>query len=152
MIMTYIYIINTNYNPGNISNTALENYLYATRLELCKISFQKFRDNLSKTKRAALISLRNEPSISIKKADKSRSTTVVVWNRTNFIAEGHEQLHDGIHYAEIRKDKAQDIHSLVNSAVSEMYSNSYIDKITLKYLSQPHNFLPSRLYLLLKIH
>lgn len=137
--------LNTNYNPGNVSNTALENCLYATRMELCKIYFHKFRDNLSQIERAALISLRNERSITIKKIDKS------VQNRSNYKAEGPRQLNDGINYAEIHKDKTQEIHSLVNSVVSEMHINSNIDKITHKYLSQPLKFLPGRLYLLPKI-
>lgn len=38
----WIETTSTNYNPGNLSNTALKNYLYATRLELCQIYFHKF--------------------------------------------------------------------------------------------------------------
>lgn len=67
-------------------------------------------------------------SMIIKNADKS------VQNRANYKAEGLRQLNDDIHYAEIHKDKTQDIQSLFNSVVSEMHVNSNIDKITHKYL------------------
>lgn len=97
-----------------------------------------------------MISLLNEPSIITKKADKS--TTLVVQNRANYMAEGLGQFNDGIHYAEIHKDKTQDIHSLVNSVVSEMCINSNNDNIIYKYLSQPLKFHSDRLYLLPKIH
>ncbi|XP_062598993.1 uncharacterized protein LOC134260453 [Saccostrea cucullata] len=142
--------INTNYNPGNTTCTALENYLYATKMELCKIHFHKFRDNLTKKERNALTSLRNETNIVIKKADKS--TTVVVQNRTNYAAEGLRQLNDGIHYAAIHKDRTHEIHDLINKIVCEMQINSEIDSITHRFLSQSLTFRPGRLYLLPKIH
>ncbi|XP_062572464.1 uncharacterized protein K02A2.6-like [Saccostrea cucullata] len=81
-------------------------------MELCKIHFHKFRDNLTKKERNVLTSLRNETNIVIKKADKS--TTVVVQNRTNYAAEGLRQLNDGIHYAAIHKDRTHEIHDLIN--------------------------------------
>ena len=142
--------LNTKYNPGYTSNIALENYLYATKMELCKIHVQKYRDNLTKNERAALTSLRNESSIIIKKADKS--TTVVVQNRVNYMAEGLRQLNDGMHYAKVHKDRTQEIHGLVNMVVSEMHINANIDSITHRYLSKTLTFRPGRLYLLSKIH
>lgn len=98
-------------------------------MELCKIHFHKFRNNLNKAERAALISRRNEPSIIIKKADKS--TTFVVQNRTNYAAEGLWQLNDGIHYAAVHEDNNQEIRNQINKVVCEMHINSnnysYID-------------------------
>lgn len=91
-------------------------------MELCKIHFYKFRNNLNKAERAALISLRNEPNIIIKKADKS--TTVVVQNRTNYVAEGLWQLNDEIHYAAIHEDNTQEVRNQINKVVCEMHINS----------------------------
>ena len=142
--------INSNYNPGNTMNTALENYLYATKMELCKIHFHKYRDNLTKDERSALINLRNKSSIIIKKADKS--STVVVQNRTNYVAEGLRQLNDGIHYAPVYEDRTPEILSLINQIVSEMHINANIDSISHKFLCQTLTFRPGRLYLLPKIH
>lgn len=114
--------INTNSNIRHTTCTALENYIFATKMELCKIHFHKFRNNLNKAERAALISLRNEPSIIIKKADKS--TTVVVQNRTNYVVEGLWQLNDGIHYAAVHEDNTQEIRNQIKKVVCVMHINS----------------------------
>lgn len=89
-------------------------------MELCKIHFHKFGNNLNKAERAALISLRNEPSIIIKKADKS--TSVVV--RTNYVVEGLWQLNDRIHYAAVHEENTQEIRNQINKVVCEMHINS----------------------------
>lgn len=74
---------------------------------------------------AALTSFRHEPSIIIKKEDKS--TTVVNQNRANYVADGLRHLNDGIHYAKILNVKTQYIQSLVSKVVNKMYINSNID-------------------------
>lgn len=53
--------------------------------KLCKIYFYKFRDNLSQSERAALISLRNVPSIIIKR----RTYLLLLLELQNFMLRGY---------------------------------------------------------------
>lgn len=107
-------------------------------MELCKIYFHKFKDNLSQTEQAALTSLHIKKGGQIYhccgselRQSCSRRTRAII----------HKDMYN-----------TQDIHSPVNKVVIEMHINSNIDRITHKYLPQPLKFHPGSLYLLPKIH
>lgn len=59
------------------ANNAIDNYLFATRIELEKIQINTFKDNPSKSERIALQSLRKNYLFIVKKADKNLSTVVL---------------------------------------------------------------------------
>lgn len=67
------------YKPKRV-NKPIENYLFATKLELSKLKLNKIRDNTSKEERVPLNNLRANTNIIIGKVDKNSS--IVVSNHT----------------------------------------------------------------------
>ena len=75
-------------------------YLSELEEQLMKISEQGYNyPNLTVEKREALKSLRNDPSIIMKEADKG--SAVVIWDREDCIRETMTQLRDRNVYGEI---------------------------------------------------
>ncbi|CAC5390790.1 unnamed protein product [Mytilus coruscus] len=94
------FTMKSGYTP-NFANTAIENYIFATKIELGRIHLEKFKDNLTKSERMALQSLKQNKEIVIKKADKNSST--VILDKKNYIEQALSQLNDGIHYEQIAR-------------------------------------------------
>ena len=59
-------------------------------------------NNLTKDERDALYSLKDDPSIIIKGADKG--SVVVVWDREDYLKEAYKQLYDREVYEEVPND------------------------------------------------
>ena len=100
-------------------------------------------------------SLAEDRSIIIKSADKSSS--VVVWDREDYLAEGYKQLSDTSTYAEVKKYNYKLLSQLTeksNKFLKRLYNNMLISEKELKYFS--YNFkntsCVSKMYLLPKIH
>ncbi|CAC5386578.1 unnamed protein product [Mytilus coruscus] len=68
--------VKSGFKPA-LANNTIENYLFATKMEICRLKINKVRYNLSKHERAALKTLRSNNNIIIKKADKNSSTVVL---------------------------------------------------------------------------
>lgn len=49
----------------NFANTVIENYIFATKIELGRIHLKNFKDNLTKSERVALQSLKQNKEIII---------------------------------------------------------------------------------------
>ena len=76
--------MNTGFKP-NTSTNSLENYIFSTKLELSKIKIRTRPNNLSPQEQQALIGLKQNENIIIRKADKN--LTLCVFNKTNYIRE-----------------------------------------------------------------
>lgn len=140
----------SSFSPLTSGSNNLENYLFATKLELAKLKFGK-RHNLSKSEAIALKTLKCNKDIVIRKADKGN--TIVILNRDDYITEGHKQLHNGIHYEKIEKIDLERTYIEVRNHVSYMYLHKEIDKNTHDYLYDTTNkSKTSYIYFLPKLH
>jgi hypothetical protein len=92
--------ITSNYMPL-MGPANLENYLYATKIELSELKPMHIPSNISNEVKLAITNLKLNNSIVIKKSDKSNTT--VILNRSDYIEEAKRQLNDGIHYQQIVK-------------------------------------------------
>ena len=78
--------------PRN-KDAIIETYLFCLEERLLNIKIpSKWYNNLTKKKRDAWYSLRNESTIIIKGSDKG--SVVVVWDREDYLKEGYKQLED----------------------------------------------------------
>ena len=59
-------------------SVALESYLEEVKVQLAEIQLTKPKDNLPNTERKALKTLRENPNINLKKADKVTRTVVAI--------------------------------------------------------------------------
>ena len=139
------------YEPAANHNPILENYLHATKMEICKIHIAKCNQNLTKEEKVSLRiqRLRENKDIVIKKADKS--STIVVQNKENYREEGFRQLHNNIHYEEVHFSTAN-IKASVLHEVEKMKLNTEIDEMTYKFLTHINKCNQAKLYLLPKVH
>ena len=64
--------------------------------EINQISLKNGPSNLTKNEKIALKSLKNDPQIIIKPADKGSAT--VIMDRQDYLAEGNRQLSNTMHY------------------------------------------------------
>ncbi|VDI73168.1 peptide-methionine (R)-S-oxide reductase [Mytilus galloprovincialis] len=151
VINNHPFTMKSGYTP-NLANTAIENYIFATKIELGRIHLHKFKDNLTKSERMALQSLKQNKEIVIKKADKNSST--VILDKKNYIEQALSQLNDGIHYEQIAISHCTEIYNLIESKVKILHEQSHIDDISLRYLldTKVEKIQVCRLYLLPKIH
>ncbi|VDI50561.1 Hypothetical predicted protein [Mytilus galloprovincialis] len=151
VINNHPFTMKSGYTP-NFANTAIENYIFATKIELGRIHLHKFKDNLTKSERMALQSLKQNKEIVIKKADKNSST--VILDKKNYIEQALSQLNDGIHYEQIAISHCTEIYNLIESKVKILHEQSHIDDISLRYLldTKVEKIQVGRLYLLPKIH
>ncbi|XP_071150281.1 uncharacterized protein [Mytilus edulis] len=151
VINNHPFTMKSGYTP-NFANTDIENYIFATKIELGRIHLHKFKDNLTKSERMALQSLKQNKEIVIKKADKNSST--VILDKKNYIEQALSQLNDGIHYEQIAISHCTEIYNLIESKVKILHEQSHIDDISLRYLldTKVEKIQVGRLYLLPKIH
>ena len=88
------------FNPKG--DAAIEMYLSRLEKEILSLDEKISYSNLTKGERNALYLLRDDPSIIIKEADKG--STVVVWDRQDYLREVNSQLSDKDVYQEVKDD------------------------------------------------
>ena len=144
------FYTNTGYKP-QFSCPAVENYLFATKVELSKIDICKQKSNITKGERLALKTLKNNKDIVIRKADKN--STLCIIDKDNYIKEGLRQLNDGIHYEEINNSNLTEVTKSALAIIQELYDHNKIDDTTLRYLKKDiSNGKLGKFFLLPKIH
>ena len=144
------FYINTGYKPKTSCN-AIENYIFATKLELSKLSIEKRKSNITKGELEALESLRNNNEIVIRKADKN--STLCILNKENYINEGLRQLNNNIHYEEITQPKTTEIVKKVSEMINTLHMEKKIDDITKRYIKADiDNNNLGKFFLLPKLH
>ena len=114
----------------------------------CKTKVKHF-NNLTKDERTGLKTLRDNPHITIKKADKG--SAVVVMNTTDYLREGYRQLLDENFYQKIPNDITNKISERIADQLTKMRSLNLITEKNFDYLNitEPKE---ARFYLLPKIH
>ena len=133
--------------PGD---AALESFLTAIKGDILQHRPSNHKkDNLTPAERQSLSNLRNNNDIVIKPADKGSS--VVVQNKTDYIAEAQRQLSDDRFYRELDSDPTEEHAETVRKTLYEMHEPKHIDDKALEYLL-PEYPKPGRFYLLPKIH
>lgn len=121
----------SNWRPLTSDSNNLENYLYATKIELAKFSMKK-RFNISKSEMIALHRLKKNSDLVIRKADKG--STIVILNKNDYVEEGLRQLNDGIHYEKIDSIDICGTLKNVRNHAAHMHYHNEIDKVTFGYL------------------
>ena len=135
---------------SEINDVHLEMYLSELEEQLMKISEQGYNyPNLTVEEREALKSLRNDPSIIIKEADKG--SAVVIWDREDYIREAMTQLGDKDVYSEIDDIPLSGINKQIEEVLGDMLRNKEITEKVFNHLiiNKPQF---GRFYLLPKIH
>ena len=118
-------------------------------VQLNKVSRPRY--NITKKERQALRSLRTNPDIIIKPADKGGA--IVIWKKEDYIKEGEKQLSNQIHYKKL-EDSNKTIKKFIKEVQGDLaylLANNFIDEDTHKILFRK-NPRTSNLYLLPKIH
>ena len=106
-------------------------------------------DNLSRSERCAIQTLKNNKDIIIKPADKG--SAVVILNTTDYISEARGQLNNTKFYKKLYHDPTPDHNLEVKKILDEMLIRDEIDQSCYDYLyiSKPRT---PRFYTLPKIH
>ena len=91
------FYVKSNWKPSVQPSVALDGYLEEVKSHLAEIKITKSKCNLSRKEHQALIELKQNTDINIKKADKG--STTVVMNKTDKIREGQIQIDDEHNYS-----------------------------------------------------
>jgi hypothetical protein len=101
------------------------------------------KNNLDKEDRLFLKSIKENPEIIIKKADKG--SAVVIINTTDYLREGYQQLSDAKFYQKLDHDLTKKISIKINKIIQEMKDKNIITQCT----SMGNPFAPSEANLFL---
>ena len=100
-------------------NRTLDIFQRSIKQEILKCKFKhKRHDNITKEERIGIRTLRENPHITIQKADKG--SVVVVMNTTDYLKEGYRQLQDEQFYQKIPEDITNKISNNITENLSEM--------------------------------
>ena len=136
------------FNP--VGPFQLETMFYSIEQDLHRLKFrQPKKKNLTQEEYKSIKSLKNNPDIIIKPADKG--SAVVILNKDNYIAEGERQLRDQQFYEETSTDLTGEVLHRVNLFVNNMLQRGQITEKTSSYLTTDID-RTQQLYLLPKIH
>ena len=108
----------------------------------------KYRSNLSPEEQSALTSLRQDESIVIKKADKS--STIVIMNREDYIAEVERQLNDQTYYEKLHENPNEKFKKEIQDTISEIQDNQILQGF--ENVSIPNENKVPQFYVLPKTH
>ena len=131
-------------------NRTLEVFQRSVKQEIlkCRPKYNK-HDNLTKEEQRHLRTLRENPHITIKKADKG--SAVVVMNTTDYLREGYRQLQDENFYQKVPNDMTNQISDKIADTLITMKSLNLITEKNFDFLNIK-NPKEARVYLLPKIH
>ena len=111
------------FNP--VGPFQLETMFYSIEQDLHRLKYKQPRKkNLNKEEYESIKSLKNNPDIIIKPADKG--SAIVILNKDNYIAEGERQLQDEQFYEETNTDLTGEVIQRVNLFVNNMLQRGQI--------------------------
>jgi hypothetical protein len=113
------------------------------------IMVERSDGNISRSERRILKSLRDNPDVVIKPADKGRS--VVLWDRPCYIREMERQLSDPNTYVEEKENSTRHYEEIISSKLDVMESEGLISAELAEEL-RPSNSRTPPMYGLPKIH
>ena len=138
----------SNFKPKD-QDAAIEMYLSSLEKHIFDLDTKIKYHNITKEERRAIDSLRNDPSIIIKEADKG--SCVVVWDREDYLKESNSQLGDGNVYESLSGDFVSPLVKVIKSALDTIDKRGDISRETLDYFLVDTPKV-GRYYLLPKIH
>ena len=112
-------------------DAAIEMYLSCLEEEILSLDEKLSYFNLTKWERNTLYSLRDDPFIIIKEGDKGSS--VVVWNREDYLREANSQLSDEGVYQEVKGDAEGPLLKVIKSVLRKIRNRGDISDETLDY-------------------
>jgi len=147
----------TSENPNSTPTPQLQRYSFTTKLlnTLDKahkeiLTSHQPKSNLTATQTSALKSLRRNPAIIIKPADKNLGTTVIQKTLYNELAQVH--LTDANTYKQLPTDPLASTVKNINDKLSNLQRYSYLTKVQLSRLTPNKNSTPGKFYILPKLH
>ena len=136
------------FNP--VGPFQLETMFYSIEQDLHRLKYRQPRKkNLNKQEYQYIKSLKNNPDIIIKPADKG--SAIVILDKDNYIAEGERQLQDKQFYEETNMDLTGEVIHRVNLFLNNMLQRGQITEKTSSFLTTDID-RTQQLYLLPKIH
>lgn len=135
----------SSWNPPK-RNPILELFLEKVNTDIKNIKFNRHVDNLTHDERLALRSLRSNPHITIKPADKG--SAIVVQNRSDYVDEGLRQLNNSAAYKTVSSDPTSRHTKSVQKALTDLKIDPQITAI---YPDQKSVKCPL-FYMLPKVH
>ena len=140
-------------NPERLSdNGTLDTFLHRIRLEIVNENKHKQSktDNLTRQERKALNDLINNPTLIINKADKG--STVVVQDRSDYIAEAMKHLADPNTYIKLQENITHKLKEVITAKLEILYKNGFLLINWYQFCKPPPNHRTSKLYFFKKIH
>ena len=122
--------VKSKWMPPVQPSVALESYLENVKTQLAEIPITKPKNNLSHNEVKALMELRDNSAINLKKADKG--TTTVIMNKTDKIYEAKVQLDNREHYKTLEAPMVQTTKEKVNDLINQLHQGKHIDDMTKK--------------------
>uniref|UniRef100_A0A672S230 Uncharacterized protein n=1 Tax=Sinocyclocheilus grahami TaxID=75366 RepID=A0A672S230_SINGR len=108
-----------------------------------------FKRNLTRVQREALSALRNDPTLTIQRADKGGG--IVVMNINTYVEKIKGMLHDETFYKELVFNPTESYKKLIDQVLQIELYRKWINEQELKYLKNEYPRIPV-LYTLPKIH
>ena len=136
------------FNPKG-KDAAIEIYLSRLEEEILALDTRLSYSNLTREERQAIKSLKEDPNIVIKSADKG--SAVVVWDREDYLQEASNQLGDTSTYEEVFGDCVSPLIATIQDCLLKISSRGDVPKQTMEYFLVDNPRL-GRFYLLPKIH
>ena len=118
------------FNPKR-KDAATEIYLSRLEEEIFALDKKLSYSNLTKEKRHALYSLRDDTSVIIKEADKGSG--IAVWDREDYLAEARTQLKDKDVYQELKENTEGPLEKIIKSVLRKVRDRKDISDETLDY-------------------
>ena len=115
-----------------------------------KMQMRRETPNLPINEFAAIQTLRNDPDIVIKKADKGSAT--VILDRNDYIWEIDRQLANSKHYRKLDQPIYHNTSKQITKIIHRLANNKKISKKQVQYLTPAENPRPRHIYTLPKIH
>lgn len=127
----------------------LDFYIEAISQEILHTeSKTKMYSNISKSEFASLQSLARDDSIVLKKADKSG--TIVVMNKSDYIAEVERQLHNSNYYEKLQSDPSEAVKSRISDCMKKL--SEQCSSLCDKFDTFPSEIRTPQFYILPKTH
>ena len=142
----------SNWQPPNLNYTPLNTYLTKvhTDIQTLMANPEENIQNLSKSEREAIISLRNKKDMIIKPADKGGK--IVLWPRAAYLEEANRQLNDTDYYLLQHEDPTANLAMEIETFLTHLEAKGLIDGNCHEFLSPGAQVSIPNFYMLPKIH
>lgn len=136
LIMTSKVFKKTDRPPPPQAHKNLEAFYFLNERDLQRQTLMEPRvKNLSKEEKGAIRSLKQDPSITIKSADKGGA--VVILNTEDYVAEANRQLSDRNFYLPLARDQSQRFNDRIETYLASLLKKEIISKASLRPTHQP---------------